>query len=557
MKTPLEMYRNARSWGLRNKTAKQREGCIRNLRGRTGTSSLTLPNEKLATACWHFNRAKNRHEIELGLKFVESLSADAKASERRQYQCLQALLLHEVWHGHLTERDGSMVATALREKGIPFALFNLFEDARIEHAARADASFKDSFDTGRFGWVNYYEQPEATDKPTTVFWSLINGESSAFSSLAVRCPRWTGGDWLRPDGSTIPERQVLPTIKAHFRRVIDTKSTTGLGGVLGDWLRDFGPKVERHSRGSGMVAGESDGSGPEGATPSGSGGEGTKELGGSSGHGAGGDGVTAPTELSPDAAAIPAELRNTPPGPASRLGNIKRFQNSGIKDRPLDHVDGNAVKQQTNRLADIVRRAGVAPASTGCDGRKLHLGNAITGQSNAFLRNAAERGRRKLVAIFDCSGSMGVSHLVHGRSFLLALVALHRRRVIDCDIWLTGGSERCRLNLDAVSFRDLVAVTPALGCESFRATLDAISLRELQAASAVVCYTDGQITDGAVDAGSYRNRGVNLIGCCTAPENEKRAETHAAALKHHFGRGIMKPTGEQLASALVAAITVK
>lgn len=555
MKTPVQLIRQVRSWASRRKTLKQREGCIRSLANTTHFTVGFHTDPAGKSASWNFG---TNHVITVGEAFQSALLPDAAASERKSYACLQALVLHECWHGRATERNVANLAASARKYGIPFALVNLFEDARIEHKARNDASFVDSFSGGRFGWVHYYQQPTESKNPAQLFWALVNGESSSFGSLTVRCPSWTGGDVLAADdGRRIRADLVASLIRKFFGRAINAPTTAALGPILKEWLAIFGGAVPPLPRGSGKIGSESDGSGPEPATsgPSGpSGGTQTQTLGGESGHGGGGT-----TEEAPTSCRLPKELAASVSGPASTVGTIGQFQCAYIRDEPeatLNDDLSQQIRQQVTRLAEVVRRATDAPTSRGCDGARLHVGNAASGQANAFIRRAPEAGKRKLTVIFDCSGSMGGRHVEHGRAFLLALVALHRRGVIDCDIWLTGGGSRCRLNLKSIGTKELVAIAPAHANESFKATLAAIPLADLRAASAVVCYSDGQLSDGAVDAGAYRSRGVNLLGCATTgglpTASVKRIDD---ALRLHFGRYITREHGGQLATALVGQLT--
>jgi hypothetical protein len=89
------------------------------------------------------------------------------------------------------------------------------------------------------------------------------------------------------------------------------------------------------------------------------------------------------------------------------------------------------------------------------------------------------------------------------------------------------------------------------GCESVDRTLNA-NRALVRDASTVLIYTDGALTDGKVDAGEWRSRGVDLIGCAVAQAT--RAADMSERLEKHFHRGITAPTGEALATAILGYV---
>lgn len=548
-----KLLANVRSWGTRRKTAKQHEGCVRTL----GNATRWAVNVKLGTpaqtASWRFDTGG--HRIELGGQWRAGLLPTAAVSDSKSYSALQSLLLHECWHGHLTQPALNDIAAKCRTKGIPFALLNLFEDARIEHAARQHPSTRGQ----RFGWVNFYAQPEETQRPTEYFWALINGESSAFSSLTVRAPRWTGGDWKPLNGApTIPAGAVGRTIREFFARAISAASTEAIVDLCESWLRTFGRATPPQPRVTDSIGAQNDGS--SGGTPVGPEVAPVKNSGGASG----GNGSVTNGGLYDEAAPAQTEAdANAYGGPTSapvhrHHRGIEFFQDGGLTRKYSGSTRGqdlvNALRplvaQQVATLTGLVRRADTAPIRTGCDGPRIHPQNAVSGQANAFLQRGAAKGKRKIVVVFDGSGSMAGRHNTHGRPFLLSLAALHRSGTLHVDVYLTGDGYHHKVDLRQPD-AELASIAPAHGCESYAATLAAIPLQTLRDASAVVCYTDGNISDGLVDAGAYRGKGVNLIGAATCSSTSQIPD----ALQLHFGRHVTRESGAQLAGALCEYIT--
>lgn len=123
-----------------------------------------LPSEKVnieisaavETACWSFIPP---HRIVVG-----NISHNSKRSEGY----IQSLLWHELSHARWTERDYKKKGKALMDKRVPFKLYNLFEDARIEHLFREKTNKK-------FNWIKDIPNKEATT-PVEIFYSFVNNE---------------------------------------------------------------------------------------------------------------------------------------------------------------------------------------------------------------------------------------------------------------------------------------------------------------------------------------------------------------------------------------------
>lgn len=123
-----------------------------------------LPSEKVnieisaavETACWSFIPP---HRIVVG-----NITHNSKRSEGY----VQSLLWHELSHARWTERDYKKKSKALMDKRVPFKLYNLFEDARIEHLFREETNKK-------FNWIKDIPNKEATS-PVEVFYSFVNNE---------------------------------------------------------------------------------------------------------------------------------------------------------------------------------------------------------------------------------------------------------------------------------------------------------------------------------------------------------------------------------------------
>lgn len=123
-----------------------------------------LPSERVnieisadvETACWSFIPP---HRIVVG---------NEKNHSHRSDNFIQSLLWHELSHAKWTERDFEKINEELRDKKVPFKLYNLFEDARIEHLFREETGKK-------FNWIKDIPNKEALT-PVEMFYSFVNNE---------------------------------------------------------------------------------------------------------------------------------------------------------------------------------------------------------------------------------------------------------------------------------------------------------------------------------------------------------------------------------------------
>lgn len=108
------------------------------------------------TACWSFIPP---HRIVVG---------NVTHNSKRSDNYIQSLLWHELSHARWTERNFEKKNRVLMDKRVPFKLYNLFEDARIEHLFREETGKK-------FNWIQDIPNREATT-PVEIFYSFVNNE---------------------------------------------------------------------------------------------------------------------------------------------------------------------------------------------------------------------------------------------------------------------------------------------------------------------------------------------------------------------------------------------
>ena len=475
------------------------------------------------TACWAFDGSS--HRIALGDRFHTAMTGKPprvsapSGMDQHAIRLAEQLFRHEAWHGRVTDRDLASIAQRCRDGRVPFALFNILEDARIEFRARLAEG-------GDFGWWRWFSNGGLATDPVKYLWQLVNREG-------------------RPTRSALPMADAAK-VREFYDAACAAADSYAVVEVGRQWVEHFRGEAETITvpghlpRVDGAVGEETDGSAP-----------------------AGGDTADAPsvegmgereaTTLR-DGAGAPGEL-----GAGAHVGtrtSTKRVPWMYYADAaghpgfstPLDRL---AADRLAAKLAEVV--AATASANTArvaTSGSRLHLPGVISGAAQAFRTLGKTGGRAHLTWIIDMSGSMGHDWNEHGKTFVAAVLRLLRRRVITGSIWLTGDGRHALVPTD-LRDDELDTLLPTKESESVAVTLEAIR-PVVEASHATVIYTDAALTDGHVDAGLWRARGVDLLGACVIPASasEYRQAKLREEMVRHFGRAISGRTGLELATKL-------
>ena len=478
---------------------------------------------KFDTACWSFQDPT--HKIYLGDGCLKNARPGLTRDELIEYAT--AYIRHERdGHGRYTIRTMKEIKHLLRplegirKTPIPFSLFNLFADARIEHLIR-----KTDGDT--LGWRRFEKQAEkAMPSPGGVFFLIIQAETEEAALT---------DDWLMLEAKENPTR--LARVMAYYKRVIACETEWELRPIMLEWLEEFkDEEPPENQKGSGLGDSEL---------------QLGMELGENPGMAQTFDGDT--ESLSDDETKKPSTS-------LERGEKESKTSRDGGTGELLNHVSAELDENRIKKLAQSLRKAFVGPArqrDTDDPGNALALHNLLPGGDATLpFYEAKRRGRvkRKIAIILDCSGSMGSANtdpMGYGRELVAALSDLSRGGLVKGWVMLTavvGGRaiwERFRLPMARA---DIQRMQGFAGAEGIAHALEA-NVRTLREAHRVFLYSDGCITDRKPNKEALRTQGVEVIGLyCGEPS---AAEDLAA----HVKRSIVRKTPEDLALAMLKELT--
>jgi hypothetical protein len=215
----------------------------------------------------------------------------------------------------------------------------------------------------------------------------------------------------------------------------------------------------------------------------------------------------------------------------------------------------------------VFENAEPTPMVASSSGSRLRVASALTRQwDTAFLHLGGGSGTRRLVLVVDMSGSMGGMWETGGREFVWALMMMARSGAIDLRVFLTGSHiAECPITLP---FDQFLRLRPGHSREGYRDSLNhPVIAGCLAEADCAICWTDGQLTDGCVEAAEWRARNIHLVGA-TLVDPKARTSVHmkdgslktmtiVEAMRTHFHSAFANPCAVKLATQLATDMVTR
>lgn len=504
---------------------------------------------KFETACWSYLPP---HRIYVGTGIVDKAKLTLSPAQLSGY--VKSHVRHELAHAHWTERNMRKVRQALKEIDAPFQLFNLFEDARIEDRYRRDADYA-------FEWLTY-EDLDYSRRPESMLFGLIQAEGNikrvkkfvAEVDIAAEREQQKAKLTKRQEESKNPlelfalfqmaEAQemgpeipaevekalglnLLERVAGYYQRMIASSDTAGMYPILTDWMKEFGKTQTAPSRGcAGRPGDKSD-----------------LEIG---------------AELQEDDAALAdfdADAEQVKAGDGDGKGGAKGKAKAddedaiGRKGVVLSPDSKMPDLERADRLAAKFKKffeAEVRTVATTTPQRRISPRHFAIGRPYYRVKQLQGKARKKLLLEFDCSGSMAGTHLEEGKVLLAALSRLARQGYVEGHVLLSAGRPS-RWELYELPMADhLIARIQAFaGAEGLEPTLKD-NLVLARDADYVFIYTDGQITDKAIDKAALHRYGVFTWGLYAGERDE-----FLEGMQMYFDKAILRDSAEALVDAML------
>lgn len=453
----------------------------------------THPRHESACWFWQDTPKPGINKIFVGEKCVEM--ATKKPADKL---FIQSLLYHELAHSLWTGRNIEALGTWCSDNKVPFNIYNLFEDARIECLFRKEFKRK-------FIWTDYMSLPFKEDDDANsieaigVFYAMKLLEEQRLHEL--------------PLGYEHGKK-----IREYFNRVLLCENTDDLKPILLEWCAEFPPPENDANDGSDLLK-------PSEA----------KAL-----ESEGSDVI----EYGFDSKINKEEIK-------SKVGSvsIEEFTSGQIHD-PLYH--GNVhpeFKKYIPMISKIFcdKKGYIASESPA---KRLNS-RGLSGVSDKIYKHKAvtRPAPRTVNLIIDCSGSMSGDPIKGARTYALLLNELakigkiHGHLILSLAYSQRGLTETYKFPVD----EDVIYGIPADGsAENIYGTTQKTK-RILKGANYNFFYTDGQITDTPIDKRRLQAEGIYTFGMYVG-------ESKNSQLKEWFDRDIIKESFEELVNELIRRI---
>jgi hypothetical protein len=512
------------------------------------------PTEQPPTGCWNFKDGKHiiRVNINCSDKSVATRSARAAST------FAEMIARHEFCHAKKTERDFVKINDLCKRVKAPFMLFNIFEDARIEHQKRLYS--------GKFNWLRW-EKPADATTPLGIFFALLQREIMPSHRPALwkpselvhgkTFPMYLADrtnnrlcrilcNEVRASGAFSNPVQTFSLVFQIFMEVCRTTSTLGLEAWLQRWMELFPQTNERGNGIKELVEGShcSDQVAPEVVNA---------------------DFVPEPSEAGKSGDGKPVSV---PPAPLARdktqLAGPKTRDDSG--DEPIKsgkHIMPNFHKderQQGDAIAGLIGRAfrcrGQDKIKTLSSSKRLNIRGLACGDiSKPFIRNEVQSvGVPRVAAVFDFSGSMKGNPSSHARVLLFALNKLAKAGAIKCHAYATQSGAGCYTS-QALPCREENINWEAVGGSEGMRLFFSQKMRELQEFDSIIVFTDGDIGDAGADFSSLHSRGIFPVGAYVSNISPQGLLYQQQQLSRYFDKGIARPDMVSLASDIARLIS--
>lgn len=162
---------------------------------------------KFETACWYYDYISESNNIYIGDGIFERIEDNYNDVDK----IVMSYLVHEVAHSIYTSKDLVALKKKLQAEKLQFQLYNLFEDARIEHKIREYFGFT-------FDWIDFEGIPEDSpiEKASTTLFKIIQTEDRHYFDVPY-----------------------YEKVKKYYDKIVSAKNEDEMIKIMVEWVKDF------------------------------------------------------------------------------------------------------------------------------------------------------------------------------------------------------------------------------------------------------------------------------------------------------------------------------
>lgn len=496
----LNIIERARRFCKRNITATQKGGVLTRMAKMTGHGYDFQVDASVPTACWRFDHASDKHIIKCGTRLDALCKLDVRLDEKKMKKFVEGVIRHETEHGILSDRSNDVAEACIANK-LPFRIWNLFEDARIEYLS---ATRKDG--DGAFRWTNYQEIKEAYNVAISLFFAIRTNEAGIKKQPSAYVPKWLGAQSLIYQGKS---KQTRLIVLDFYRRVIAAETSMDLIPILIEWIKLFGNEM------------------PE----------------------IGDDSINGKEDPNLDKSKQEDDLQDVIGD--DRMPSQERT-NWNHRNRAMNDDQISRIARAMNA---VIENAKVMKNKLSVFGNRIHPQQAMQGSEKSFLNRGRTQGKRSVTLVVDTSGSMDTTWKNYGgKEFVLAFRKLAKEGKIDLDILLTtvrtGKAQSTRITTETDKWINNLRVDG--NAEGIMQCVRRF-LPVIKRSTTSVIFTDSRLRKSDLDTQAYRNMGLNMIATYIEPDADELDEGRAR-MNRHFARSVVAQDATELARRLMREV---
>ena len=458
--------------------------------------------KKFNTACWTFND-KDQHQIAIGDQILTNPCVKEDLTEEQKKRYIGSYTRHETYHSLWTLRDFKLIQNILKNEKIPFKLFNLFEDARIEARGRAITGIN-------LNWVEF-ENLYPAQSPKAFFFHCIQHEGNNIEEISGY-------------------ERYAKVYTHYFLNAIKCQDTLDLVPLLKEWLEEF--KAEQDSSSSEKPE-KNDGSPRNSDLEHASNSELDEK-----------DFVEVTTTIKSEGlnGVVPHELHT----------KNSFTESSNIMDKLCVHCQDSVDQKLVDKLTPLAIKAlqhkKAKKRSQGKTTRYLNVKNAIHKKyDRLYNKKVPGRKKRKINVIVDLSGSMSGEPSLHARTIVAIFNELCAKHIINGNLILSAGR---RVHLHGLApfpvEHEIIKKLEGFANTEELAQTFKVYEAEMKRADINFVITDGMINDDPIDKATLHSKGIYTIGIYVGNPSD-------AHLDKWFDMGIAKKTLHEAIDHLIYA----
>lgn len=440
-------------------------------------------DNNIQTACWSYDNSKHIHEIKVSENILNIASKKTQRSVKDSIDFIKNVIRHEIAHALYTCRNMDVV-NELDKEQIPFGLFNLFEDCRIEYlVVKNYPSFNKLF------WFKYMDEESDCDSASEAILNLKKKEvairTDAGNSKTNSSIRYvTKLAKLKPSfdvfkgGKVFKSMATRKAISYFYDMACNCENSIDLIPILKDFILTFGNDLPVTYENENIINGVKD------------------------------------QNHEPNQTRIEKHFKS--------VDDDGDSSNCSFDDLPLnDNYSKTDVRYSetiAKQLKSLCKNFGRNRNRLATSGNRIHLKNAIAKMDNSFRSIKSKKGIPTITILIDYSGSMDDTILRNGgREFISAFKRLSDKNIIKANLIFSMDGYGYLLNNHSVE--DIMKIQPRGSHEALDNNLKRF-FPMVKSSDVVLLFTDGYLTGNIVNEIQYRRQGIDLIACCIPNKND-------------------------------------